>query len=304
MKKRVCLLAGLLCLSIAVSVPVSAQETGALFSTATVSGTSEVSMASEIPTERQLPRLVDRADLLTDGEEEKLLAQLESISERQRFDVVVVTVDSLDGKTPQEYADDFFDYNGYGYGENYDGALLLVSIADRDWYISTSGYGITAITDAGREMMSERFLPSLSAGEYADAFRIYADICDDFVTRARDGSPYDVDDSGQTAQETKAFPWFAILLGSLVLGFIIALCVTGSMRRKLKSVRMQLSANTYVRPGGLDLLDRRDQFLYSHVSRTAKPKNDSGSSSGGSSGGSSTHTSSSGRTHGGGGGKF
>lgn len=41
-----------------------------------------------------------------------------------------------------------------------------------------------------------------------------------------------------------------------------------------------------------------DVFLYSHVNRTAKPKDND------SSGGSATHTSSSGTTHGGGGGKF
>ena len=30
----------------------------------------------------------------------------------------------FDGKTAQAYADDYYDYNGYGYGENDDGILL------------------------------------------------------------------------------------------------------------------------------------------------------------------------------------
>lgn len=61
-----------------------------------------------IPETRQLPRLVDRADLLSELEEEELEARLDEISERQAADVVVVTVNSLDGKSAQDYADDFY----------------------------------------------------------------------------------------------------------------------------------------------------------------------------------------------------
>ena len=70
--------------------------------------------AEEIPQDRQLPRLVDDADLLTDSEEQELNTELDEISEKQQCDVVVVTKNSLDGKSAQDYADDFFDYNGYG----------------------------------------------------------------------------------------------------------------------------------------------------------------------------------------------
>ena len=58
------------------------------------------------------------------------------------------------------------------------------------------------------------------------------------------------------------------------------------------------AASDYVRPGSMNVAYANDVFLYSHVNRTAKPKDND------SSGGSATHTSSSGTTHGGGGGKF
>ena len=41
------------------------------------------------------------------------------------------------GKTAEAYADDYYDYNGYGYGENDDGLLLLVSMGEREWAITT-----------------------------------------------------------------------------------------------------------------------------------------------------------------------
>lgn len=241
-----------------------------------------------------LSRLVDNADLLTDSEESTLLSKLNEISERQQADVVVVTADTLDGKTPMDYADDFYDYNGYGFGADKDGVLLLVSMEDRDWWMSTTGYGITAITDAGIEYISEKFLSDLSDGDYADAFTTYAELCDDFFTQAKAGKPYDV---GHMPKEPFNIAWN--LFVAVIVGFVIALIATGVMKGKLKTVRFQSAASNYVKANSMNVTESRDMFLYTHVDRRAKPQDTDSSS-----GGSSTHTSSSGTTHGGGGGKF
>ena len=92
-------------------------------------------MASEIPEERQKPLLVDEAGLLTEEESSALLNKLEDISRRYENEVGIVTVNSLEGKTAEAYADDYYDYNGYGYGENDDGLLLLISMGEREWAI-------------------------------------------------------------------------------------------------------------------------------------------------------------------------
>ncbi|MGN0171843.1 MAG: TPM domain-containing protein, partial [Acutalibacteraceae bacterium] len=89
--------------------------------------------------------------------------------------------------------DDFYDYNGYGFGANKDGILLLISREDWDCWMTTAGYGITAITDAGREYISGRVLSELNDGEYADACTTYAELRDEFITQAKTGQPYDID---------------------------------------------------------------------------------------------------------------
>lgn len=241
-----------------------------------------------------MPRLVDNAGLLTDAEQSRLLAKLDEISEKQRADIVVVTADTLDGKTPMDYAEDFYDYNGYGYGEEYDGVLLLVSIEDRDWWISTCGYGMTAITDDGINYISDKFLPYMKDGNYAKAFSTYAKLCDDFFSQAKNGQPYD----GEHMPK-EPFNFGLWLLVAVGIGIGIALGTTGSMKKKLKSVKLQSAAGNYVKANSMNITESRDIFLYNTVTRTEKPK--SGNSS---SGGSSTHCSSSGQTHGGGGGKF
>ena len=233
-----------------------------------------------------MPRLVDQADLLTDFEEAQLLSKLDAISARQGMDVVLVTADTLNGQSPMDYADDFYDYNGYAE----DGVLLLVSMEDSDWWISTSGYGITAFTDAGIEHVSWLFLPALSAGDYAEAFEIYADTCDTFITQAKTGDAYDTHNLPK-----EPFEFLGTFLFCIAIGFVFALIVTGIMKGKLKTVRFQSGAADYVKPGSLNVTHRQDLFLYREVKRTPRPKSSSGSS---------THTSSSGRSHGGGGGKF
>ena len=71
-------------------------------------------------------RLVDQAELLTAEEQQQIQAKLDEVSELHHCDAVVMTVNSLEGKTATEYADDAFDYDGYGLGEDKAGILFLV----------------------------------------------------------------------------------------------------------------------------------------------------------------------------------
>lgn len=246
-----------------------------------------------------LPRLVDDADLLSDSEEVELIGKLDEISERQQLDVVVVTVNSLEGTSVVDYADDFYDNNGYGFGEAGDGILFLISMEEREWHISTKGYAITVFTDAGLDYMTQWIVSDLSDGEYATAFTTYADYCDRYITQAATGLPYDVDNLPR-----EPFPFFTMLLVCLAIAFVIAFIVTAVMKGQLKSVYSQSKADDYIKSGSMELTKKNDLFLYRHVDRRERPKENSSSSTGRSSGGSTTHTSSSGARHGGASGKF
>lgn len=252
--------------------------------------------ADEPTTEQSTHRLCDAADLLTAQEESTLLAQLNDVSERQNCDVVVVTTNTLNGKSPMAYADDYYDEHGY----RPDGVLLLVSMEDRDWYISTAGFGITAITDAGREAMADQFLSDLGDGNYLTAFIIYARLCDDYWTQATTGDPYDVGNLDEIPgyRDDDAFvEIMTVVVMALGIGVVVALIGTAVMKAQLKSVRRQPAAASYLKTDSLHITQARETFLYRHVNRVAKPQSSS-------SGGSSTHSSSSGASHGGGGGKF
>lgn len=248
--------------------------------------------AQDYDADRQLPRLVDNADILDDSEENSLLKKMDEISERQKVDVVVVIVNSLEGKTAEGYADDFYDDNGYGVGNDKDGVLLLVSMDDRDWCMTAAGFGNTAFTDAGKDYISDKFLEYLSDDKYVKAFDTYAELCDEFISQAKKGTPYD---SGNMPKDP--FPVFRNILIALGVGIVLSLIIVLIMRSKMKTVRSQPAASDYMKQGSMDITKSRDLFLYTHLDKKAIPKKNESS-------GTTTHTSSSGQTHSSKSGKF
>lgn len=236
-------------------------------------------------------RLLDMASLLSDEDVDSLTARLDELSLRQKMDVVIATTNTLEGKSVVAYADDLYDNCSFGYGANRDGLILVISMEDNDWYISTCGYGITAFTDAGIKYIGEQIVPYLSDRDFAGAFATYITLCDEFITQARTDKPYDI---GSLPRKPMSPAW---ILVCLILGLILSCVTVGKMKAKLTTVRAQAAANSYMKNDSMNITDSREMFLYKNVTRTKRSNESSG-------GGSSTHTSSSGTSHGGGGGKF
>lgn len=241
-------------------------------------------------------RVVDEASLLSRSEYQDLLSELDRISQQNNFDVVVVTVTSLGGKSAMDFADDYFDYNGYGMGDDFDGILLLIAIRQREYYMTTHGAGIRTFTDAGLEYIEDQIVPYLSDGDYYEAFSTFADLCNNFIKQADNGTPYDY---GHLPRGP--FRWGTYLISALIVGIILAAITTSFMKGKLKSVQPKNTAADYTLKDSFNITNSRDLFLYRSVTRTPIPRDNPPSSG---SRGSSAHKSSSGSSHGGRGGRF
>lgn len=283
----------------------------ALFLALTLVFSLALTVAAETP-----DLVVDQVDLLTDPEEQALTEKAAALQTQYGMDVVIVTNQSLGSKTPEEYADDYFDYNGYGT----DGVLFLLSMEYRDWYISTAGDGIYALTDYGVQQLGETALPYLGDGDYYKAFDAFLDALVPYFERFEAGNPIDgrADESEDfyigTQEEVVHYEdrnvpslgkrLLRSLPSSLLLGFVAAFVSILVMRSGMNTKRKQAAAGVYMDEKSYNLIRRRDTFLYSNTTKTRIQQNSSSGGSSHRSGGSSTHRSSSGRSHGGGGGKF
>ena len=229
--------------------------------------------------DRVLPLVVDNADILTDEEEAYFLERCQTFTDEYKCEIAIVTITDLEGKTAQEYADDFYDYNGYGYGENKDGLLCLYLHGEegqRNATLTTSGTAQMNIGDDEIEDILLAIAGSAKFGEFKDAFDWYIDLSEEAV---------------------KPVPPLFWLLICLAVGMVIGLIITNSMASKNYSVHKKETAADYVRAGTLMITGRNDMFRNTRVNVTPKPKSNSGKSSDSNG---STHTSSSGRSHGGG----
>jgi len=227
-----------------------------------------ICFAIPVSAESDKEYFIDQANLLTEFEANELETELMRISDRYDVDVVVVTVYSIGIRSAQSYADDYFDYNGYGRGSNRDGVLFLFSTELKDWCISTSGSCLNKFDDDALDRIEDNVLSKLREQDYSSAFLSFAEECD----------------------KTLDFDIGKNLLIAVVIGIVAALIVTGVFKAQLKSIKRQSGAANYVRPGSMSVTKSRDIYLYKNVSRRPKPQNNS---SGGS------HRSSSGRSHGG-----
>lgn len=228
----------------------------------------------EIPSERMKPLLVDLADLLDAEEEESLLSLLEKKSDELEADIVVVTTDFIGDKSDMEFADDFFDYNGYGRGKKADGILLLISRCDRGIWISTSGKMEKGIHESDVDAIIDEMIDDIAAGNYYSAFQTFP---------KKTISCY---------KSNIAFNRAMFLFFGLIIALIIAGSTTNTHVRALKSVSLAKNAANYLVNGSFNLQRKEDRFLYKQVTKTKVSSSSSGSGS---------HSSSSGRSHGGGG---
>lgn len=216
--------------------------------------------------------VMDFAGLLTSEEVQSLQQRSQQLKESTGLDVVILTTPELLGKSPQAFADDFYDNNGFCES----GVLLLLDMGSRQWHISTAGSAIDALSDRDLMAIEDRVIPYFSDGDYYEGFCRFQDVLPGYLAIEQEGG-------------------FSFLL-SAVVGAVVAGIAILVMRGLMNTRQPQRSAENYEIPGSYRLNRQRDLFLYSNISKT--PRQQSSSS------GSSVHRSSSGRSHGGRGGKF
>ena len=114
-------------------------------------------------------RVVDKADLLTPAQEQRLEAEAEAVEREIGPQFVVVTVKTLQGRPILEYGVDLGRHWGIGHEERNDGVILLVAPNEQSVRIEV-GYGLERrVTDPFADrVLREQVLPRFREGRYPD----------------------------------------------------------------------------------------------------------------------------------------
>jgi uncharacterized protein len=226
-------------------------------------------------------KVYDNADLLTEEEENSLQQLCVEAYENSKADIIIVTVDSLEGKTAEAYADDFFDYNGFGYEEEMGtGTLFLISIGDRECAFSTSGNCVETFSQNASDNMIEMVSSYLSNDEYYAGLEYYVDTTQEYI---RNGGKSDAE---------KLRDLIIQIVAAFVIGAIsIWIMYSGS------TSKITVDGYTYATGHKSELLKHHDVFERTTTISRHIEKNNGGSGGG-------SHSGSSGNSHGGSSGSF
>ena len=230
-------------------------------------------------------KVYDYAQVLTVEEEQNLKRNIDLYIANHNMDMALVTVKHHEKLNTMNYADDFYDYNGFGIGPNYDGVIFVIdfTFGYTDIWMSTTGKAISMYTDSRIDSILD-FVASKKNYGYYEMFNAFINKTNYF---ANEGIPtYD--------NSVSTINWGGILITSLIVPTIIILILVF----KNKMVKKSTVAHIYLLKDSVVINKRSDNFITTHT--TSVRIDDSSSSSGGRSH-SSTHRSSSGRSHGGGG---
>ncbi|WFA07977.1 TPM domain-containing protein [Tissierella sp. Yu-01] len=239
----------------------------------------------------------DEAGLLTQDQILSLENEANDLEQLYSMDIVITTTNDTQGKSSREYADDYFDYNGFGVGHDYDGILFLIDMDNREAYISTSGIGIRYLTDERIERILDVVFDSgLADGDFYGACWGFLNETRNFLEKGIPSNQHTVEE-----EEPNRITIFDVAIG-IIGGIATGAFFYGTTKSRYK-LRNPGNPFSYRNNSIVNIAASEDKLMDSFVTHRIipKPKPPSGGSSGGRS---TAHRSSSGRSHGGGGRKF
>ena len=262
------------------------------------------------------PRVVDSAGLFTESQKAELEGKVDETISLTGVDMVIVTTDSTDGKTSEAYSDDYFDYNGYGIGEERNGMLFLINMQAREMHISLRGSETNFFSDWDIENAFDIIQPYASSGEYAEAAETFLEYVQSTYNSANSydesygyapefgmGPEQNPDsemvpdinaETENEAPDPSLVAVIAVIVG-LGAGGIVCFLVRSKYKMKFGGYKYP-----YLQKSSLRTRVRSDTLIDKHITqqriRDSNDRNNHRGSFGGGSGG-TIHTSSSGASH-------
>lgn len=125
-----------------------------------------------VPDRPENQYVLDSAGVLSEKTEREIIDKNREIFPEYGAEVVIAAVDFLGGEDIQDYANDLFNTWGIGSQERNNGILLVMAIAEEDYY-ALAGYGIEDYFDGAkfRDLLDGYLEEDFAAGDYDQGVR-------------------------------------------------------------------------------------------------------------------------------------
>lgn len=213
-------------------------------------------------------RIYDFANLLTLEEVEKLESMAQKYSTRRDTDFIILTTNDTKGKDIVEYMEDFYDDKALGYDKPHGNtAILTIDMDNRDVYLAGFYKGEEYLDDYRLDLIRYKITPDLSDGDFYKAFKGFIKTAYKYM-----GIRPGVDPNNILFKSG-----FQITISLIVAGIVV-----GSMAYNTGG-RLTVHDGTYRDFSNSRILNRRDNYLRTSVTKHRRPSNNNrGGGSGGS----------------------
>ena len=178
-------------------------------------------------------KIYDFAQLYSEDEEKELYKEISNYIKTTKYDLVVVTTDSLKGYSIGNYANNFYTFNKF----QKTGIVFVVSIGGFEPELFMGNIGDTSekifsiYTHSRINQTLKYIYTDIRKGNYYNATEDYLKILQGFFD-IEDGN-YQVNSHGQVV---KSIPWIPIAILGISLTFIICICMIYTMKLHNKNL--------------------------------------------------------------------
>ena len=180
------------------------------------------------------PRVFDQAGLFSETEIIQLEEKIAQCRKSTKMDVVIVSAYADGERSAEEYADDYYDYGGFGVGKKASGVLLLYYMdgpgqPGGECYISTTGTMINMLTDERIESILDDVYGDLGNRDFAGATEHFLEDVKAYVKEGVESGQYTYDrDTGEIVR------YHSIRLYEVAIAMVIAGILAGSVCLDIK----------------------------------------------------------------------
>ncbi|NLW28287.1 MAG: TPM domain-containing protein [Erysipelothrix sp.] len=238
-------------------------------------------------------KLYDQAILFSQQEQNLLEIEANRISDEFQMDIVIVTTNDTNNKSARDYADDFYDENNVGIGNDHDGIMFLIDLDNREIYILKSGIGIQYLTDQRVDNIIDTVLSGgIQEENYYKAANAFLNETKNYL---KAGIPVAKDPSLKVKNSLSALEGIiSLIMGSGFASlFYFKTKAKYKMKNPIKPLLIKDNSN-------INLTKEEDILIDTQTTKRIIPRSDHKDTSNKS----TTHTTTSGKTHGGAGAKF
>ncbi|MBP1994126.1 TPM domain-containing protein [Paenibacillus eucommiae] len=215
----------------------------------------------------EVKRLIyDEAGLLTKDEYNELNKMANQYGAERETDIIIFTSKNAENKEVMKMTQDFYDERAPGYDKPYGNAVILtMDMKNRELYLAGFYKAKEYLDDSRLDKIRDKISSDLTNGDYRLAFETYILTAHKYMGFRPGVNPDNILFNG----------WFQLVVSLAIGGVIVGTMAYNS------GGRVTIHRQTYEDNSTSGILQHRDQFLRTTVTRRKIEKNNGGGSGGG-----------------------